>query len=65
MILQVHDELIFDVVESELEEMKKIVKKNGKRRQTEGVPLTVDMGIGVNWYDLSNYWMTCSLFSRT
>ena len=36
MILQVHDELIFDVVESELEQMKKIVQENGKCRQTEG-----------------------------
>lgn len=52
MILQVHDELIFEVVESELEEMKSILK-NGMERVVElSVPLDVDMGVGVNWFDL-------------
>ena len=52
MILQVHDELIFDVVESELEQMKKIVQEKMENVVKLKVPLTVDMGIGVNWYDL-------------
>jgi len=52
MILQVHDELIFEVPEKELEEAKKLVK-----HEMEGVgiqlglsvPLKVDLGVGKNW----------------
>jgi len=52
MILQVHDELIFEVPEKEIEEAKKLV-----RREMEGVgkqlglsvPLKVDLGVGKNW----------------
>ena len=52
MLLQVHDELIFEVLEEEIGIMKEIV-----RSQMEGVvklkvPLKVDMSQGVNWYDL-------------
>ncbi len=52
MVLQVHDELIFDVVPSELEEMKDLVKKEMEGAVTLTVSLKVDMGIGENWYDL-------------
>ncbi len=52
MILQVHDELIFEVVESELEEMK-VILRNGMENVVDlSVPLDVDMGVGVNWFDL-------------
>ncbi|ATH06635.1 DNA polymerase I [Halobacteriovorax marinus] len=52
MILQVHDELIFEVVESELEEMKTILKDGMEKVVSLSVPLDVDMGVGVNWFDL-------------
>ncbi|MDC1174941.1 DNA polymerase I [Bacteriovoracaceae bacterium] len=52
MLLQVHDELIFEVPEAELEEMKKLVK-NGMENVVElSVPLNVEMGTGTNWFDL-------------
>jgi DNA polymerase-1 len=52
MILQVHDELIFEVPEKELEEAKKLVKREmeGVGKQLGlSVPLKVDMGVGKNW----------------
>ncbi|EQC48315.1 DNA-directed DNA polymerase [Bacteriovorax sp. BSW11_IV] len=52
MLLQVHDELIFEVIESELEQMKQIVRTGMETVVDLKVPLRVDMGIGVNWYDL-------------
>lgn len=52
MVLQVHDELIFDVEPSELEEMKKIVQQEMENAVTLSVPLRVEMGTGANWYDL-------------
>ena len=52
MILQVHDELIFEVVESESEEMKTILRKGMEDVVSLSVPLDVDMGVGVNWFDL-------------
>ncbi len=51
MILQVHDELIFDVYEPELEEVKKIVLSNMEQAVTLKVPLTVDWGTGKNWLE--------------
>ena len=52
MLLQVHDELIFEIPENELEEMKALVRENMEGAIDLKVPLKVDMGIGVNWYDL-------------
>ncbi|MBT3585918.1 MAG: DNA polymerase I [Halobacteriovoraceae bacterium] len=52
MLLQVHDELIFEVPESELSSMKKLVREGMEGVVSFKVPLKVDMGIGVNWYDL-------------
>ncbi|MBP9673708.1 MAG: DNA polymerase I [Bacteriovoracaceae bacterium] len=54
MILQVHDELIFDVVESELDLLKKIVRQEMMQAASLSVPLKVDMGVGVNWKDLKD-----------
>jgi len=52
MILQVHDELIFEVPEKELEEAKRLVKNEmeatGKKLGLS-VPLKVDLGVGKNW----------------
>lgn len=52
MVLQVHDELIFDVVPSELEEIKTLVQTEMEGAVDLTVRLKVEMGIGDNWYDL-------------
>lgn len=52
MILQVHDELIFDVVPEELEEMKVLVQEQMEGAVSLSVQLKVEMGVGANWYDL-------------
>ena len=51
MILQVHDELIFDVLIDELEIVKKIVDTCMDDAYKLDVPLKVDIEIGKNWYD--------------
>lgn len=54
MILQVHDELVFDCVEDEFEEIKKIVENKMKRALKLDVPIEVDLGYGFNWFDAHN-----------
>ncbi len=49
MILQVHDELVFDVHKSELDELKAIVKDGMESAVMLKVPIVVDIGIGQNW----------------
>ena len=51
MILQVHDELIFNVKNDELEKVKKIVINFMENAYKLNVPLEVDVEIGKNWYD--------------
>lgn len=51
MILQVHDELIFDVYKPELESIKSIVKDCMENAVKLKVPLTVEMGTGNNWLE--------------
>ena len=51
MILQVHDELIFDVVENELEKVTKIVTDIMEHVYQLEVPLKVDINYGKNWFD--------------
>lgn len=52
MILQVHDELIFDVLESELELMNEIIKKGMEHAIQLDVCLKVEGTYAKNWYDL-------------
>jgi DNA polymerase-1 len=52
MLLQVHDELIFEVDESELEVMKELIQRGMENVVSLRVPLKVDVGVGINWYDL-------------
>lgn len=52
MLLQVHDELIFDVPKDELETMQTLVRDKMENAVELKVPLKVDMGTGSNWYDL-------------
>ena len=51
MLLQVHDELIFNVKNNELEKVKKLVKEIMENTIELSVPLEVDIEVGDNWYD--------------
>ncbi|MDI6710611.1 MAG: DNA polymerase I [Thermoanaerobacterales bacterium] len=52
MILQVHDELIFDVPSDELCEVAPLVKKEMEQVVRLDVPLVVDLKVGNNWYEV-------------
>jgi len=52
LLLQVHDELIFEVPENEEEKMKGLIREAMEGAYQLDVPLKVDMGVGRNWYDL-------------
>lgn len=49
MILQVHDELDFDVLKSELNDVKEVVKYEMENAVNLSVPLLVEMGVAENW----------------
>ena len=51
IILQIHDELIFDVCEDEIELMKNLVKNAMEQAMALKVPLIADANIGKSWYD--------------
>jgi DNA polymerase-1 len=51
MILQVHDELVFDVYKPELEDVKQIVVNEMQNAARLSVPLIVECGIGANWLE--------------
>ena len=51
MLLQVHDELVFDVYKPELETMKKLIKDTMENAYKLAVPLEADMGMGDNWLE--------------
>ena len=51
MLLQVHDELIFDVVNEEKDILEELVKRNMETCVTLDVPFKVSSDYGVNWYD--------------
>ncbi|HEA29956.1 MAG TPA: DNA polymerase I [Leeuwenhoekiella sp.] len=51
MLLQVHDELVFDVYKPELEKVKEMIKHEMEHAYTLDVPLDVELGIGENWLE--------------
>jgi len=51
MILQVHDELNFDVPKSELDQVKQIVKQQMEHAVDIGLPLTVEINAAPNWLE--------------
>ncbi|SEL20848.1 DNA polymerase I [Aquimarina amphilecti] len=51
MLLQVHDELVFDVYKPELEKVQSLIKSEMETAYTLAVPLDVDMGLGENWLE--------------
>ena len=51
LILQVHDELVFEAPQDEIEQAKKIIIDNMENAYKLEVPLTVDIGVGENWLE--------------
>jgi DNA polymerase-1 len=51
MLLQVHDELVFDVHHTELEKIQPMIKQEMENAIQLAVPLEVEMGIGKNWLE--------------
>jgi len=51
MLLQVHDELVFDIYKEELETLKPIIKHEMENAYKLSIPLDVDMDMGDNWLD--------------
>jgi DNA polymerase-1 len=49
MILQVHDELMFEAPEREIERLRELVRHHMQEVWTLGVPLVVDVGVGRSW----------------
>ncbi|MBL8151137.1 MAG: DNA polymerase I, partial [Blastocatellia bacterium] len=52
LLLQVHDELLFEVLPNEMERVKEIVKKEMEQVYPLNVPLVVDLKVGDNWMEL-------------
>jgi DNA polymerase-1 len=52
MTLQVHDELVFEVPESEVDAMKPLVREHMEEAHSLEVPLLVEIGVGPNWRDM-------------
>jgi DNA polymerase-1 len=52
MTLQVHDELLFDVVPEEAEEMQALVKQEMEHVAEFSIPIVADVGLGDNWRDM-------------
>jgi DNA polymerase-1 len=51
MILQVHDELLFEVRQDELAKVKKLVKHEMEQAVELTVPIVVELGEGENWFE--------------
>ncbi|NNK74626.1 MAG: DNA polymerase I [Maribacter sp.] len=51
MLLQVHDELVFDVYQPELDKLKSMIKSEMENAYKLDVPLDVELGIGNNWLE--------------
>ncbi|MDY7025822.1 MAG: DNA polymerase I [Pseudomonadota bacterium] len=51
MIMQVHDELVFEVPEAKLDEVNELIKATMENAASLDVPLIVEVGVGDNWDD--------------
>ena len=51
MILQIHDELIFEVPKEEIEQVKSVVIREMESALPLSVPIVVDWGVGDSWYE--------------
>ena len=54
MMLQVHDELVFEVPDKEVETILSLVREQMEKVHALAVPLLVEIGIGPNWRDLQD-----------
>ncbi len=54
MTLQVHDELVFEVPEAEVDIMRSLVREEMEQVHSLAVPLLVEIGVGANWRDLND-----------
>jgi DNA polymerase-1 len=52
MLLQVHDELLFEVPQAEVETMRALVREKMENVHSLSVPLLVELGVGPNWRDV-------------
>ena len=52
LLLQIHDELLIETHESEVEEVKKILSEEMHGAAALNVPLEIDMNVGNTWYDV-------------
>ena len=52
MLLQVHDELLFETPESEVEALRELVSKTMRGAAKLTVPLEVESSVGLNWGDM-------------
>jgi DNA polymerase-1 len=52
MLLQVHDELLFEVPQAEIETMRELVRSRMENVYPLSVPLLVEIGVGPNWRDV-------------
>ncbi len=53
MILQVHDELLFEVPAKERSKLEKLVREEMEGVHKLAVPIVVEIGVGPNWRDLN------------
>jgi DNA polymerase-1 len=51
MLLQVHDELVFDLYEPEEKEVRTLVEEKMKTAIALDVPIEVEIGVGQNWLE--------------
>ncbi|MBE5751384.1 MAG: DNA polymerase I, partial [Clostridiales bacterium] len=51
LVLQVHDELVIDCPKEEVDEVSKLLKTEMENAVSLNVPLTVEVGIGANWFE--------------
>ena len=51
MILQIHDELVFEVPSDEVEKLSDLVRREMEGALDLSVPVKVDIGVGENWYE--------------
>ena len=51
MLLQVHDELVFDIHKDEMTSLRPLIKKEMESAYAMSIPLIVDLGEGQNWLE--------------
>jgi DNA polymerase-1 len=52
MLLQVHDELLFEIPNAEIDTMRALVREKMETVHSLKVPLLVEVGVGSNWRDV-------------